>query len=402
MTGTGGRRVTLVVNAAEGVSETFLRSLATVLGQLGHTVTVHSTRPARGRTAMRPAVDERGWTSTSAFPTSPAAIPFAVGWLAGHRQIARSVLRAAVARHGRSRRALRAWVDAIGVAVSEPDIVHFGFSGIAVNMADAIDLLGDARTVVSCRGTGEQVRPVVDPERAAALGDILRRVDAIHAVSDALAATIVELGAPSDRVTVIRPAIDIERFRRASPVPASPHAPFRLVTVARLHWIKGLDDLLNALAVLRRTHEATLDIVGDGPESEALRFRAVALGLGDAVHFAGAVGPDRVRAALEQSDAFVLTSLSEGISNAVLEAMALDLPVVSTDVGGMREVITDGVDGLLVPPGDPAALAAALARLIADDELRLDITGAGAERVRTQFTLARQRSELASLYGSLA
>lgn len=401
MTAPGGKRITLVVNTVDGASETFLRSLATVLADLGHTVTVHSTKPASGPAAFRPTVDSRGWTVTRAFPTSPTAVPFAAAELIrNHRDVVARVVRVAVARYGWTRRALVAALGTIGIVRSGPDIVHFGFSGIAVNMADSLDLLGVARTVVSCRGTGEQVRPVIDEQRSGDLARVLGRVDAIHAVSDALAATIVGLGAPADRITVVRPAIDVEQFRRSSPAPES-HTPFRLVTVARLHWVKGIDDLLDAVAVLRRTHDTTLDIIGDGPESEALRFRAVALGLRDAVRFTGSVGPAGVRDALERADAFVLTSLSEGISNAVLEAMALDLPVLSTDVGGMNEVITDGINGLLVPPGDPSALASALRRLIDDEALRQQITVAGAEQVRAHFSLDRQRAEIADLYRRL-
>ncbi len=125
-----------------------------------------------------------------------------------------------------------------------------------------------------------------------------------------------------------------------------------------------------ALEALARVDEVALVIAGDGPDRAALERRARELGLEERVRFLGAVPRDQVLRLFRAADASLLSSAWENFPHTVVEALAVGCPVIATAVGGVPEVVRDGVNGLLVAPGDPAALASALERFYADPELR--------------------------------
>jgi glycosyltransferase involved in cell wall biosynthesis len=195
----------------------------------------------------------------------------------------------------------------------------------------------------------------------------------------------------ANRTVVISTGVD------AGAVPLARHdgEPTRLVSVGRLAAPKDPHTLVRALAALGERPFST-QIVGDGPERAAVEAEVGAHGLEGRVELLG----DRrdVPRLLADSDVFVLSSRSEGAPLSVLEAMAAGLPVVASAVGGVPEQVADGATGLLVPPGDPAALASALERLLADPELRRRLGTAGRERVRERFDLAAVRRAHVDLY----
>lgn len=176
--------------------------------------------------------------------------------------------------------------------------------------------------------------------------------------------------ATGDRVRVV-PNLVPDRIRRAEPVALA--AEPVVVTIGRLHPQKGLDVLIDATAILHGAHPALRVVVVGGPdptragELERLERRAVDAGLGGRVTFAGE--RDDPEAFLEQGRVYVQSSRLEALPLALLEAMAIGIPVVATDVGGVADVVDDGETGLLVRPEDPAALAAAIGRLLDDADL---------------------------------
>ncbi len=167
-------------------------------------------------------------------------------------------------------------------------------------------------------------------------------------------------------------------------------------TVARLDPVKRLDLLLEALSILE--HVQAL-VVGYGAENERLSRMAEELGLQNRVRF---VGYQRdVWPWLAACDVYAVSSDWEGMPNAVLEAMGVGLPVVATAAGGTPDVVVDGETGLLVPQDDPAALAAALDRLINDPELRRTMGAAGQKRARTRFSAQQMVERTQALYAEL-
>ncbi len=140
-----------------------------------------------------------------------------------------------------------------------------------------------------------------------------------------------------------------------------------LAFAGRLGVQKALGVALDALAAVPGV---TLAIAGDGPERERLRRRARELGLGGRARFLGAVSRETVLRLFRAADASLLSSSWENFPHTVVEALAVGCPVIATAVGGVPEVVRDGENGLLVPPGDPDALAAAIRRFFGDEELR--------------------------------
>lgn len=181
-----------------------------------------------------------------------------------------------------------------------------------------------------------------------------------------------------------------------------PGAPTRLIYVGRLTAEKGLAELLRVLArpdLVAR--DWTLTFVGSG---EQARFEAMAetLGLGRRVRFTGWLGPEGVRAELAAADIFVLPSHYEGMPLCILEALSAGLPVISTAVGALPEVLSDGETALLVPPHDEDALAAALNRLMSVPTLRAQLGAAGAALHAQRFSVEPFARTLLALYDRVA
>jgi glycosyltransferase involved in cell wall biosynthesis len=223
-------------------------------------------------------------------------------------------------------------------------------------------------------------------------------IDRFVAVSDDIKKHLVqEFGVLESKVTVVHNGISVPLFGEA-PDPRFRSAliggdPRSIVfTAARLHPQKGLPYLLEAA---RLVPDACFVLAGEGPDRGALEARSKDLGLEGRVLFLGQ--RDDIPRLLANCDLFVLPSLYEGLPLTVLEAMAAGRPVIATAIGGTDGVIIPGETGLLVPPGDPVALAEAIGRLLRDRPLAARLAAAGQMAVERQFSataMARGMSEV--------
>lgn len=211
-------------------------------------------------------------------------------------------------------------------------------------------------------------------------------------VSEQELAAGIEAGAcRPERSVVIHNAVDVSgapRSRHDRPIP-------RLVAVGRLKAPKDFVTFVRALAALSVGSFEAL-IVGDGPDRAEVKTEIQRLGLEQSVELAGERSD--VPQLLAGSDVFVLSSSSEGLPVSVLEAMAAELPVVASSVGGVAELVDDGETGILVPAGDEQALAHALQRLIDDPDLRRRLGAAGRARAEASFDLDAFRRAHLDLY----
>ena len=280
------------------------------------------------------------------------------------------------------------------VKAVRPDVVALHYVTARAGYLLALRPLFRYGVVLNARGS-DLLRPSRLSRRV--LPALLRRADGVIALSEAIAQAAVEVYG-AERPPVIYNGVDATFWspdpHALSSATVSPGPT--VVSVGRLEHVKGHDTLVSAFARVRQqVAEARLVVVGGGSRLPQLREQADRLGLAQAVGFAGSLGVEAVRDRLRQADVFVLPSRSEGLSNALLEALATGLPVVASRVGGIPEVLGRG-GGVMVPPEDPDALADALAdllvhpdkrRALADDARRnalawsWDATAAAFERV---------------------
>ncbi len=210
-------------------------------------------------------------------------------------------------------------------------------------------------------------------------------------------------GVEPDRIVVVRNGVDLERFDAAAARAPDPPAPDAggIVCIANLHHpVKGQTDLVMAMKeVVRVRPDAHAVFVGDGVRRPHLERSARHLGIADRCHFLG----HRLDAPsiLGRGAIAVSASYAEGISNAILEGMAARLPVVATAVGGSPELVREGVNGYLVPPGAPAALARRILDLLASPQLRRRMGERGRRIVEMEFSLSQMRTSYDALYEDL-
>lgn len=287
-----------------------------------------------------------------------------------------------------------------------PDVLH------------AHELLSPTTTALAARrlwGTPILAKPL----RGGALGDIARlrqkpagarrlaalaqQVDAFAVISAEIDRELVGLGVPAERRLRLPNGVDTQRFQPGDPATRAarraaldlPSGPL-IVFSGRLAREKGLAGLLALWPRLRARHPvATLVILGSGPEQAALEALAV-----PGVRFGGRV--DDMPAYLACADGFVLPSVAEGLSNALLEAMAAGLPVVATAVGGAEDVIQHGVSGWLAPPDAPEALYTGLDRVLGEADLRAVWGQAARAQMVRHYDLSGLAQRLAAVYARLA
>ncbi|MFN8598855.1 MAG: glycosyltransferase family 4 protein [Candidatus Binatia bacterium] len=337
--------------------ETQVLALATHLREAGHEILVaaHPGGPLAAR------LGERG------LATTPLECRF------GHDPRAGLALRAATARF-------------------RADVVHHHTSralSLAPYVSRDVVQLVTRRMDYAPRGAGPYVRWLYG------------RMDAVIAISRAAREALAARGIDAARVAIVPSGVAVESFRDLDRTAArasfgiADDAPV-VAIVASLHERKGHAVLLDALARLAADGVAPLCLAaGTGPEGDALQDRAQRLGVAARVRWLGQVAD--VRSVLAAADVVAMPSLAEGLGVAAIEAMAASRPVVASAVGGLPELIDDGVQGLLVPPGDAAALAAALRRVLGDAALRARLGDAGRVRAESFSTVAMARGT-ASVY----
>lgn len=213
-------------------------------------------------------------------------------------------------------------------------------------------------------------------------------------------------GLPADKYRVIYNGIDVERFdptrvgARKSDVMNLPDDSVVIGSIGRLTKQKAFDDLIEAFSMLNPAdRNLRLVIVGDGMERRFLEERARACDVSECVAFLGF--RDDTPEILSCFDVFVSSSLHEGFPNVLLEALGMELPVVATGLPPVREIITSGVNGFLVPPHDPQRLGAAIERLLQDRAAGATMGSRGRHDVVERFSHVKMVKEYAGLYAEV-
>lgn len=233
------------------------------------------------------------------------------------------------------------------------------------------------------------------------LAEKVRRAMLVIAISHFGRSQLMTLTDPEgwDRIHTVRCGIEPARFqpREVTTDESSGH----VLCVGRLVELKGQALLIDAVAELVRSGlDVRLTLVGDGPMRERLENRARERGIESRVSLLGAVGQDRIADVYATADVFCLPSMAEGVPVSLMEAMAMELPVVTTRIMGIPELVDDGKAGMLIAPGRQGELVDALRGLLTDSELRARLGRAGRVKVLAEFDAGRSAEHLRNIFAS--
>jgi glycosyltransferase involved in cell wall biosynthesis len=287
------------------------------------------------------------------------------------------------------------------------DVVHnhmFRAEVVGTRAALAVAAAGRPRPLVVSTVHSSRIRSGEDRDLVRALTP---QMDRLIAVSSAIVTKILDEKRSGAPISLIRNGVDLVRYAHQEPCCTlreeygmAPDSPI-VGVVARLEPEKGHATLLEAWgAVIEAVPAAWLLVIGEGARRDALEAQARELGIQHRVVFTGR--RDDVPAVTAALDVAVLPSYREALGLSILEAMALSRPVVASNVGGIPEMIEDGVTGLLVPPHDPGALAEAIVRLLQDHQLADMLGRAGHDLVHEQFCIERMMAAIEEIYATAA
>jgi len=282
----------------------------------------------------------------------------------------------------------------------KPDIIHFEFGSLATGRTHLKKLL-DCKISVSFRGYDLNF---VGLDQADYYNEVWAKTDACHFLGEDLWQRAQTRGcSPEMPHMLIPPAVDLDKFpiieRPSSEVLGTREKPLKILSVGRLEWKKGYEFALSAMKILQDQGLVfEYRVIGEGEHRAALEFTCHQLGIKESVQFLGALPHDQVIEQLGWADVFLHSAVSEGFCNAVLEAQAMGLPVVTSNADGLAENVADGVTGFVVPRRDPFATAQKLSLLVKSPELRMQMGKAGRERVLTQFQLKDQITRFEDFY----
>ena len=283
-----------------------------------------------------------------------------------------------------------------------PDIFHIQWAKTLQVYPELMQLL-DSKIAVSLRGAHINYSPLNDPELAEAYRSHFPKVDAFHAVSNAISSEAQKYGAVSNKIYVIHSSV------RDSLLTGDVHQKIKgtkleILSVGRFHWKKGYHYGLDTMKMLK---ESKIDfhytIVAQGDVPEEITFLMNEYDLSNEVTIIPGLQYGTLIDKLKSSHVLLLPSVEEGIANVVLEAMAVGVPVITTDCGGMNEVVTDEINGFIVKVRNPEAVAQKISALLGKTENELSLmTSHAREKIRNEFSRQGQIEQFHSFYNKLA
>lgn len=278
---------------------------------------------------------------------------------------------------------------------SKMDWLHFGFGTLSLGSETVAKAIG-ANMAVSFRGFDIAVYPVKHPDCYKILW---KYVDKVHVISDDIRNLTYEYGLSKNvRIEKITPAIDSKVFSTSENTLTDGLPIF--MTTGRLHWKKGFEQTLEALAMLKAEGiDFTYKIIGEGEEYERIAFTAYQMGLKENVHFLGKLTSSQVKNELINSHIYLQYSIQEGFCNAVLEAQAMGKLCIVSDAEGLSENVLHGKTGWVVPKNSPKLLSEKIKEvLFMDKSDKENIAKNAVERVRQEFNLNKQTQKFIKFY----
>lgn len=284
------------------------------------------------------------------------------------------------------------------IVLTQPDIFHVQWIKGCEEWMFLNQLFG-IKIIVSLRGTQINVSPLVDDSIAKTYKSIFPQIDGFHAVSDKIASLATLYGADINKIHVIYTGIDLGKINSYNKTNHSISNPLQILSVGRAHWSKGYNYAIDALRILLDEGMNFQYTIITDSLSEELLFQIEDCGFGENIKVLNSLPQEEIFKAMQRSDVLLLPSTSEGIANVVLEAMAVGLPVVSSDCGGMPEAIKHGINGYLFKSRNPEDMAKNIKLITELDPTKRHTLAIEAKKtVETFFTLKQLGNNIQKLY----
>jgi glycosyltransferase involved in cell wall biosynthesis len=373
-----------------GGQNTHVAELAAALAAEGHEVTVYTRRDARDRPECVPV--RPGFTVVHV----PAGPP---------RPVPKDDLLPHMGRFG-------TWLGRHWQDTGTPDVVHahFWMSGLAALTAARrtdVPIVLTYHALGSVKRRHQGARDTSPPFRIGYERLLGNRVDRVIAQCRDEVQELVALGVARSRISIVPSGVDSHRFTPHGPVVPREDGGYRVLTVGRLVPRKGFQDVIRALPWAPEAHCVVVGgppgrSAGDDPLGRQLLASAADAGVADRVRLVGAMSREEMPAWYRSADLLVAAPWYEPFGLTPLEAMACGVPVVATDVGGLRDTVVDGVTGELVPPRDPKRLGRTVRRLLRDPARRLSYGTAAVDRTLHTYSWQRTVAQLVAVYTAVA
>lgn len=285
----------------------------------------------------------------------------------------------------------------IAINKIQPDIIHFQWVSVLSYFKD-LQLPTHTKTILSQRGFHINVRPFINLDNMLFLKDAFQKLDGFHSVSKAIQKKSNEIYVSPlkiDHVVYSGFNIDSIRFKNTW----NTNKKIQILSIGRDHWKKDYRSAILAMSILKEKKIPFQYTIVGVHNSEELLFLVNQINLIDSVTFLNSIPQEQVYEKMLDSDLFLLPSVEEGIANVCIEAMLSKLPVLSTDCGGMSELIADSETGFLVPPRNPKALADKISIFSKLQEIDiLQLVNAAYIKATTQHTSKQMVDGMISLY----
>ena len=283
------------------------------------------------------------------------------------------------------------------------DLVHIQWAKTIIFYPEIIQYI-KCPLLLSLRGTQINVSPTINSEIEKKYNIYFPQISAFHAVSESIALDARKYGAEASKISVVYPAVD-KKLLSCSNLENSDQSEktFKIISVGRCHWNKGYTLALDGMSVLmERGYKFHYTLIANGKDSENIEFQINDLKLNNYVTFINGLDHKDVINQISKSDLFLLPSYQEGIANVVIEAMALGVPVISTNCGGMKEVITDSLNGYLIPLRDSNAIVNSIINIIElDSKARQQIVNNAKNTILKNHILDVQVNKISKIYSDI-
>ncbi|MBK8982167.1 MAG: glycosyltransferase family 4 protein [Ignavibacteria bacterium] len=285
---------------------------------------------------------------------------------------------------------------------NEPDIFHIQW-GKTLHKNPYLFELMSCRFALSLRGAHINYSPINDKALAESYKKYFPLIDGFHAVSEAISKEAQKYGADSKKIKVIYSGVSDEFQNRIPAHKSDSSEILKIISIGRYHWKKGYHYALDAMKIMIKNGiKFKYTIIAQGDVPEEILFMLDDTELKSRVELKSGMPHDLLMKELSGSDILILPSVEEGIANVVLESMALGIPVISTDCGGMNEAITDGADGFIVKLREPEMLAEKITELgKMKGELKEEIILSALNKVKKKFSNENLKKGFQDFYVSI-